>query len=49
MSEYKLKAPKEAKAVVGAEKKIEGAVVGAYKKIKDTVEQDGGTQPGEGT
>ncbi len=37
MSEYKLKAPKAAKAVVEAEKKIEGAVVGAYKKVEDTV------------
>lgn len=37
MSEYKLKTPKAAEAVVKAEKKIEGAVVGAYKKIEDTV------------
>lgn len=37
MSEYKLKTPKAAEAVMEAEKKIEGAVVGAYKKVEDTV------------
>lgn len=37
MSEYKLKTPKAAKAVVETEKKIEDAVVGAYKKVEDTV------------
>ena len=37
MSEYKLKTPKQAEAVVGAYKKIEETVVGAYKKVEDTV------------
>lgn len=37
MSEYKLKTPKQAEAVVGAYKKIEDTVVGAYKKVEDTV------------
>ena len=37
MSEYKLKTPKQAEAVVGTYKKIEGAVVGAYKKVEDAV------------
>lgn len=61
MSEYKLKTPKAAKAVVEAEKKIEGAVVGAYKKVEGKFvnaflekadgsgEQDGESQSGEGT
>lgn len=37
MSEYKLKTPKAAEAVVEAQKKIEDTVVGAYKKVEDTV------------
>lgn len=37
MSEYKLKAPKQAEAVAGAYHKVESAVVGAYKKVEDTV------------
>lgn len=37
MSEYKLKTPKQAEAVVGAYHKVEDAVVGAYKKVEDTV------------
>ena len=37
MSEYKLKPSRQAEAVVGAYKKIEGAVVGGYHKIEDTV------------
>lgn len=37
MSEYKLKTPRQAQAVVGAYKKIEETVVGAYKKVEDTV------------
>ena len=35
MSEYKLKTPKQAEAVVGAYHKIEDAVVGTYKKIEE--------------
>lgn len=35
MSEYKLKTPKQAEAVVGAYHKIEDTVVGAYKKIEE--------------
>lgn len=34
MSEYKLKTPKQAEAVIGAYHKVEDAVVGAYKKIE---------------
>lgn len=37
MSEYKLKTPKQAEAVVGAYHKVEGAVAGVYKKVEDTV------------
>ena len=37
MSEYKLKTPKQAEAVIGAYKKIEETVVGAYKKVEDSV------------
>ena len=37
MSEYKLKTPKAAEAVVEAQKKIEDTVVGACKKVEDTV------------
>lgn len=61
MSEYKLKTPKAAEAVVGAYKKVEDTVVGAYKKVEgkfvdtflertdDSGEQDGGPHSGEGT
>lgn len=35
MSEYKLKTPRQAEAVVGAYHKIEDAVVGTYKKIEE--------------
>ena len=35
MSEYKLKTPKQAEAVVGAYHKIEDAVVGTYKRIEE--------------
>lgn len=34
MSEYKMKPPKQAEAVVGAYRKIEDTVVGAYKKVE---------------
>ena len=37
MSEYKLKTPKQAEAVVEAYHKVEDTVVGAYKKVEDTV------------
>lgn len=37
MSEYKLKTPRQARAVIGAYKKIEETVAGAYKKVEDTV------------
>lgn len=37
MSEYKLKTPRQAEAVVGAYHKVEDTVVGAYKKVEDTV------------
>lgn len=35
MSEFKLKIPKQAEAVVGVFHKIEDTVVGAYKKIEE--------------
>lgn len=37
MSDYKLKTPKQAEAVVRAYHKVENTVVGAYKKVEDTV------------
>lgn len=37
MSEYKLKTPKAAEAMVGAQEKIKDAVVGAYNKVEGTV------------
>lgn len=37
MSEYQLKAPKQAEAVARTCHKVEDAAVGAYKKVEDTV------------
>jgi len=56
MSEYKLKMPKQGKAVVDIYHKVEDAVVGGYKAIEnkfvdtflekvDSGEQNGGTSP----
>ena len=37
MSEYHLKSPKQAEAVVKAYHKVEDTVVGAYHKVEDSV------------